>query len=177
MKWLKVPVYTMKKKFMQIAFFTYVLFLYIFVIVKFYRNTYALTIRRWHIQQSRDAGFWNCNFIPFRTMVPVVKNFMKEISNNGVFYCFKHSTSLKYLVGNTICFMPLGFMLPMAFIKFKKFYKVLFISVSIITFFELFQFITMLGICDIDDIILNSASSSIGFIIWKCISKKDEPLH
>ena len=81
------------------------------------------------------------------------------------------STAIINLGGNVIMFIPLGFFLPRAFPKLKKFFKCFFTAMLIITLVELAQFFTILGSCDIDDLILNMVGVTMGFILHKLLPK------
>lgn len=76
------------------------------------------------------------------------------------------------LVGNVVMFMPLGFFPPLLWKKTKKFWQVLLFTILVILGVELLQSVTLLGYCDIDDVILNLAGALTGYGIWKLISKK-----
>jgi glycopeptide antibiotics resistance protein len=70
------------------------------------------------------------------------------------------------IYGNLAAFAPMGFFLPLLFQKLKKFLPfvcVMFLTISVI---ELAQFITNLGVMDIDDLILNLSGATIAF--WLC---------
>ena len=79
------------------------------------------------------------------------------------------SSAIVNLGGNVIMFIPLGFMLPRAFPKLKKFFKCFFTAALLIILVELTQFFTILGSCDIDDLILNMVGVTIGFVLHKLI--------
>ena len=68
------------------------------------------------------------------------------------------------LVGNVVMFVPLGFCLPKIFPKFRSFLKTFFVCFLLIVAVELVQYCTYLGTCDIDDLILNMAGVSIGYL-------------
>ena len=76
------------------------------------------------------------------------------------------------LGGNVIMFIPLGFLLPRAFPRLNKFFRCFFFTALIIILVELTQLFTLLGSCDIDDLILNMAGSTLGFIMHKMIKTK-----
>ena len=71
---------------------------------------------------------------------------------------------------NVILFIPLGFFLPMLFMRYDKIGKValtgFFISLSV----EIFQMFDC-GSSDINDLITNTAGACLGFLIYKLISK------
>ena len=67
------------------------------------------------------------------------------------------------LVGNIVMFIPLGFLLPRVFPKCASLLRVLMITAVIITVVEILQLFTLVGSCDIDDLILNILGSGLGF--------------
>lgn len=71
------------------------------------------------------------------------------------------------LVGNVIMFVPLGYFLPRIFPKMRRFFRTFFLSLGLILLVELVQYATTLGICDIDDLILNMAGVMIGYPFHK----------
>ena len=75
------------------------------------------------------------------------------------------------LGGNVIMFIPLGFLLPRVFLKCKSLPRVLFATAVIITAVELLQLFTLVGSCDIDDLILNVFGSGLGFGIHRYTKK------
>ena len=79
------------------------------------------------------------------------------------------------LGGNVIMFIPLGFLLPRAFKKLNKLFRCFFTATLIIILVELTQLFTLLGSCDIDDLILNMVGIVLGFICHKIFKTKDTP--
>lgn len=77
------------------------------------------------------------------------------------------TAALINLGGNVILFIPLGFFLPQVFPKLRKFGRSMLATALIISAVELTQLFTLLGSCDIDDLILNVIGASIGYIIFK----------
>ena len=75
------------------------------------------------------------------------------------------------LVGNVVMFIPLGLFLPLVFRKLRKWHKALLCAALIITAVETAQLLTLVGSCDVDDLILNLAGSTAGYILYKIISK------
>ena len=97
------------------------------------------------------------NFIPFHTILNYIKNsetFSPTILNAN-------------LLGNLLAFAPMGCFLPVLFPKLKKYLAFLYVLFFTIVVVELAQFITNLGILDIDDLILNLAGASIAFFIFR----------
>ena len=73
------------------------------------------------------------------------------------------------LGGNVIMFIPLGFLLPRVFPKLSSLPRVLLATAAIITAVELLQLFTLVGSCDIDDLILNILGSATGYGLHKRI--------
>ena len=70
------------------------------------------------------------------------------------------------LGGNIIMFIPLGFLLPPVFPKLKNLMSVLVTTAAIIICVELIQLLTLVGSCDIDDLILNLLGAASGYWIY-----------
>ena len=71
------------------------------------------------------------------------------------------------LVGNVVVFIPLGYLLPRIWKWFHSIFRLLLSVTVIIILVEALQYITLLGSCDIDDLILNLLGTIIGYITWK----------
>lgn len=71
------------------------------------------------------------------------------------------------LGGNVIMFVPLGFLVPCLWKKPQKFgWHFLMMALTIVAI-ELTQLFTLLGSCDVDDLLLNLVGTTIGFLLWK----------
>ena len=76
------------------------------------------------------------------------------------------------LGGNVAMFVPLGFLLPTASVKKRTFFRTFFTALGLIAVVEALQLFTLLGSCDIDDLILNAIGVVLGYGLWKlCRSK------
>lgn len=73
------------------------------------------------------------------------------------------------LAGNLALFLPMGFFLPYFFRKQKNFICFSLTVILMISCVEITQVLTLLGACDIDDLILNYAGSVIGFILFQIL--------
>lgn len=89
-------------------------------------------------------------------------------------WVLKHSTDagmLRHavinLAGNVIMFVPLGCLTPCIWGKLQKFWRHFLYMVLIIVCVEVLQLFTLLGSCDVDDLILNLVGTTLGFVIWK----------
>lgn len=67
---------------------------------------------------------------------------------------------------NILLFMPLGFLLPIYSEKLKKIWKVVFIGFIVTSVIEIIQYITKIGIFEIDDIFNNTIGVLIGYCIY-----------
>lgn len=71
------------------------------------------------------------------------------------------------LVGNVIMFVPLGFFVPCIWKKPRRFGWHLLAMVLTIVGIELLQLFSLLGTCDVDDLLLNLVGTTVGFAVWK----------
>ena len=76
------------------------------------------------------------------------------------------------IFGNIILFIPFGFLMPLTRNKPTHVIKILVITTLLCFIFELCQFIFKVGQFDIDDIILNTLGSFIGFLLVNFCKKK-----
>jgi len=104
------------------------------------------------------------NLIPFRTL----RLFAQLLDSTRPAYV---RAAVVNLVGNVIMFIPLGFLLPRVFPKCATLRRVLPVTAAIIIAVEIIQLFTLVGSCDIDDLILNVLGSALGFRIHSCIKK------
>jgi len=113
----------------------------------------GLTWERWveHIRR-------NWNLVPFRGITEQIGFIFggEDVARNII-----------YLVGNLIGFAPLGYFLPVLFVKQRRF-KAFVITVALgLICLELSQLVTMHGSFDIDDIILNATGACFGFRVFR----------
>ena len=78
-----------------------------------------------------------------------------------------HRAAIVNLIGNVIMFIPLGFGLPWANAPLRRFWKTLLASAGVIILVEITQLVTLLGHCDIDDLILNLIGVAVGYLLWR----------
>lgn len=83
------------------------------------------------------------------------------------------------LVGNVVCFMPMGFVLPILSDKQRNIFRVTVICFLCSLLIELIQLVSKVGSCDVDDIILNTVGGFLGVVcftvcykIWRIIKRK-----
>ena len=100
------------------------------------------------------------NLHPLRT----VMRYLRLLSSSRPFLV---RTAVINLLGNVIMFIPLGFFLPQVFPRLAKLRKTLLTTTAVITLVEALQLFTLLGSCDIDDLILNVISAALGYGLHK----------
>lgn len=71
------------------------------------------------------------------------------------------------LVGNVVMFIPLGFFLPRIYRPLRGFLTTFALCLVLIVAVELVQYVTALGTCDVDDLILNMVGVCIGWLFSK----------
>lgn len=100
------------------------------------------------------------NLVPFRTL----RLFSSLLDSSRPDYV---RSAVINLGGNIIMFVPLGFLLPRVFPKRASLPRVLLITAAIISAVELLQLFTLVGSCDIDDLILNVLGAAMGYGLHK----------
>ncbi|WP_213485501.1 VanZ family protein [Thermobacillus xylanilyticus] len=108
-----------------------------------------------------DEGFLqvlklNANFIPFR-------NTMEYLTGADR---YNMSIIIDNTLGNVLIFLPLGFFLPLLFRRYGKLSKIIVDSMVISFAIEALQIGLRIGQFDIDDVILNTFGSVLGFLIF-----------
>ena len=126
----------------------------------FDRPGYVVGIPYWEQVKS------NLNLIPFRTL----KLFSGLLSDHRPHLV---QAAVINLFGNVIMFIPLGLFLPSLFSKLQNLWKTLFSVVLIITAVEILQLFTLVGSCDVDDLLLNLIGAALGYGLYKLTRKPD----
>ena len=104
------------------------------------------------------------NLIPFETVVL----FYRLLTSGNPAY---RMHAIINLGGNILMFIPLGFFLPLLFPRLRKLGKTLLTTALIITAVEIIQLLTLVGSCDVDDLILNVLGAAIGYGFYKVTNK------
>ncbi len=136
-----------------VLFWIYIALLFVFVVVKFDGHISRLTDRIRSISDGRAQGYWNINLVPFDTF----KRYSGRLSEGFALY---------NIVGNTVPFIPMGFLIPAGLLKKPGFFKTMGLCLLIILGIETFQLFTMLGYFDVDDIWLNVCGCLFGFLCF-----------
>ena len=113
-----------------------------------------------------DGSGENLNLVPFETL-RLYWRLLQEGTSEAL---LRHA--IINLVGNVVMFVPLGWFLPGVWRVFRGVFRTTIFGASLICLVELLQYITGLGSCDIDDLILNTAGILLGYCIWRLGHKK-----
>ncbi len=103
----------------------------------------------------------NMNLQPFATVRLYIRLLSGGYSETLVRHAFIN------LAGNVVLFVPLGVFLPGIWPRMRKFFVFVLTVVAGIIGVEILQLLTLLGSCDVDDLLLNVAGAALGFGIWK----------
>lgn len=144
------------KKLIKILFSIYILFLILFVVLKFDGNFERIISLHNSIIENEKDGIRNINLIPFRSMSPYLKNITET-------FAFKN------IAANIVAFIPLGFFISNK--NPKNVFKALIICLGVILSIELIQLFFKIGFFDVDDIILNFIGSLLGVFISLFVRK------
>ena len=101
-----------------------------------------------------------CNLIPFRTITLYVRA-MATARPELIRYAVVN------LGGNVIMFIPLGLGISGLWPEARTLWNVVLITAVVIALVELAQLFTLVGTCDIDDLILNIFGSLIGYWLYR----------
>ena len=142
----------------KFLFSIYILLVLNFIVIKFNGEVQLVINKIQSNIQRRNNGESFANLVPFRT----IETYISDLS---------FSVAFMNIFGNIIPFIPLGFLIPMAFPSRRNLIKTMISCFLIIISVETLQLILLLGIFDIDDIILNLLSCFIGFILFKAYKK------
>lgn len=112
--------------------------------------------QRWKPELAFDSE--NINLIPFYS----IRYFIHLLQLDEY---RKHA--IINLFGNVIVFIPLGYLLPKIWARYRGIFKTIIAVSLMIVIVELLQYATGLGSLDVDDYILNIFGTLIGYIVWK----------
>ncbi len=103
----------------------------------------------------------NMNLIPFRTL----KLYIHLLQSTHSLTLIRHA--VVNLVGNVLMFVPLGLLLPKVYDKLRSGWRFFLTVILMICLVELVQLFTLVGVCDVDDLILNVMGAGVGFLAFK----------
>jgi glycopeptide antibiotics resistance protein len=99
---------------------------------------------------------WGANFVPFKTLLPQLRGEPRW------------STAIMNLAGNTVLFVPVGFLLPLIHRKttWQK-SLALAVAVGVGVAMEGMEWMFNTGVVDVDDVILNALGVMAGFWVFR----------
>lgn len=114
---------------------------------------------------NADGLYWEqlrqrVNLSPFLTL----RTFYSALIHGGL---TQKRLAVINLVGNVIMFIPFGYLLPNLYHEFRPYLRFFIKSLALICLVELLQLFTLLGVMDVDDVILNMLGFSLGYCIHK----------
>lgn len=136
----------MKRGFWKLLFWTYLILLFVVVILKFTGSFRDLLDR-----MAAEPYGKTYNLTPFAT----IRIQLQHLSEGWARF---------NLIGNTVPFVPFGFLLPMTYRKRCSLLKTLLLGLLFVLISEAVQFYANLGTFDVDDIILNMSAIFLGYL-------------
>lgn len=97
----------------------------------------------------------------------VESNYIPFVVINDLLTSYSFLYSMYNILGNIILFMPLGFLLPFKFKWINKLVKAVLVGFIVSIFIELTQLLLPFRQTDIDDVILNTLGTGIGYGLYK----------
>ena len=149
----------MQKKLRSLLWVSFVVYCVVMCYLLFAR--YSYDIGKPYLEQLK----MNINLIPFQTIQEYMILLIYKRNVHMIYNAFIN------LFGNIAAFIPLGFFLPCFWKKLQSLKKLLFCSGIVVLIIELIQLITLRGICDIDDLILNLFGVFWGVLLFKGLSR------
>ncbi|MEO6541184.1 MAG: VanZ family protein [Ferruginibacter sp.] len=150
------------------AFLWFILIFYLAVLTKLIIFKRPLGFIKRHFLhhyswQLAKANMHKANLKPFTT----IKLYLNSHGNPEY--------AINNLLGNTIGFIPLGILLPLLFTKLRSATATIFCVLIFSLAFETFQLLSMLGIFDVDDLLLNTLGGAIGYLLFMMIARWIHP--
>lgn len=106
-----------------------------------------------------QSPYLRYNYIPLQTLSNWLSNY--RLVSLRIF--------VENILASIIVFIPVGFLLPFVLNREKSFWKNVQISMTIGLLVELFQLNLSIGVADVDDVILYTIGSVIGFLLFKLL--------
>lgn len=143
----------------------FLFFLYIFFILKVIVFKFSFTQLQMIVNSWRKDIIWEglstANFTPLKT----IKMYIRYYSTMPNIHSFEN------LFGNICVFVPFGFMLPMVHPPCKNIFILFANTFLFVLGIEIFQLFSAFGAFDVDDILLNSMGSLLGYGLYKLIDR------
>ena len=139
------------KKVVSLIFIIYCLILLKLILFKYPRALIKELLVCWNLEML-DRNIKDANFIPFSSI-------RRDILTLNSYY-------IKVLIYNIMAFIPMGFLLPLISKRARNMYFTIIVATAFSFLIEISQLITVLGTFDIDDILLNTLGTLIGYVLY-----------
>lgn len=147
---------------LKFLFAVYCVFL---VLILFFYGDYRNTFNKMNVTLFSKEHFEMCNFVPFATVIKYIEKYLEGR--------LALSTAVENIAVNIVLFMPMGFFFATILKKINNFGKFFGCILAMIVFAEVVQLVTMCGVFDVDDIILNLFGAVIAYLISKTNTVKN----
>jgi glycopeptide antibiotics resistance protein len=155
---MQVPEYKQSNSFRKVTllvFIVYALILFKLVLFKRSPSYYKHHFTHNYSMKMVKKNINTANYTPFATIVLFAKS---RLHTGDI---------VANIVGNIVGFIPLGILLPILFRRFSSPQKVILAGFLLSLGFEIIQLLTVLGNFDVDDLMLNTCGTALGyFIFW-----------
>ena len=148
------------KKVWKFVFLVYILILIKLIVFKYPWEYLMDIVKSWEKGVVLE-GLATANFTLGKSIRMYIKYFNKFPFWNG----------FANLAGNILVFIPFGFLLPKAYPKCGRWWRVFYCAIGFVMCIELFQLFSAFGAFDVDDILLNVLGSVIGYSIFAVMRK------
>lgn len=81
--------------------------------------------------------------------------------------------ALANLGGNTLLFLPVGWALPALLPGLRRYGRFLTAFAAAILLVEAAQLLLRVGVCEVDDLLLNCGGASVGYVRWRLCKGKE----
>lgn len=122
---------------------------------------YFLFFAEWYGRNSWGEDNYRYNIILFKE----IKRFWIYRERLGM------TAVMLNLAGNVIGFLPFGFFLPIIGKSLRNIFKVTLLGALLSLTVELMQLIFKVGCCDIDDLLLNTVGTFLGYVMFMICDK------
>ncbi len=125
-----------------------------YIAVMVYFLFFADMLGRTDISQTYDYNL---------TLFKEIRRFWVYRERIGFGYVFLN------LAGNIIVFMPFGLLLPIMSRRLRGFFRIVLLGLALSLLVECIQLVTKTGCFDVDDLLLNTVGSALGFLIYALV--------
>ena len=151
------PVYCMmnNKIYRRALWGIFVLYLAVLIKLIFYKS--QLGSIDYHYEFNHNLTLWQNYIIANFTPLKGITNVLKESG--------KPEFIIQNLGGNILVFMPLGILVPLLFPKTWSFKRIVLTGFLTSLLFEIIQLFAIMGCFDVDDILLNTIGTALGYLV------------